>query len=195
MNSMGRLDKYTRGTPAGSHFKRGSLVAASLGEPFLFPELAAMNCALPQDVMGGSCFELVRSAEPCLPCATQTPDRSCVGGAAFAVAEGLLVWANITGEKASTSTQKAIETVNQCRIFRVLRSVTTIVYYRKVLIFARWPAKNLFGCSTLGRWRTRPFEERRPAPLPYSDSRQASPGPRASANPWSSQPWRAWPDW
>jgi hypothetical protein len=86
----------------------------------LFPELAAMNCALPQDVMGGSSFELVRSAEPCLPCATQTPDSSCVGGAAFAVAEGLLVWANITGEKASTSTQRAIETVNQCRILESL---------------------------------------------------------------------------
>ena len=36
------------------------------------------------------------------------------------IAEGLLVWANITGEKASTSTQRAIETVNQCRILESL---------------------------------------------------------------------------
>src|ERR1700737_2194217 len=123
MNSMGRLDKYTRGTPAGSHFKRGSLVAASLGGPFLFPDLAAMNCALPQDVMGGSSFELVRSAEPCLPCATQTPDRSCVGAPAFAVADGLLVWANITGEKASTVAQRPIEPVNRCRILESLSNL------------------------------------------------------------------------
>src|ERR1700737_90263 len=136
MNSMGRLDKYTRGTPAGSHFKRGSLLAASLSEPFLacsggadvspavlFPDLAAMNCALPQDVMGGSSFELVRSAEPCLPCATQTPDRSCVGAPAFAVADGLLVWANITGEKASTVAQRPIEPVNRCRILESLSNL------------------------------------------------------------------------
>src|ERR1700682_1490158 len=120
MNSMGRLDKYTRGTPAGSHFKRGSLLAASLVVAFWFPDLAAMNCALPQDVIGGSFFELVKSAEPCLPCATQTPDRSRVGDAAFAVANGLLVWANITGEKASTAARTAIEPVNRCRILKSL---------------------------------------------------------------------------